>query len=285
MKRAFTLIELLVVIAIIAILAAILFPVFAQAKESAKNAALLNNTKEQGTASVMYSTDYDDMFPVTMASHPVYAIDDGYQILIQPYLKNMDIIRNPKREPFNNGYLTRDEHFGMPGRAITSRFAANRTTGYYTGTHDGQLIRYDGIGGFVNLEPAADGGGDWLGRYIGPSYTNTAIEDVSGTMMCAEANFWDQGMPRLDTADPAEGWCLGSDALGGWGIEGVTCTTKPNGGGSGVTGNCWWQDGRSTVVMCDTSAKSLDWRSNFYAPTRSKTTAFWVIKYMNPLGW
>ena len=64
MKRAFTLIELLVVIAIIAILAAILFPVFAQAKEAAKKTASLSNAKQTGTSMVIYSTDSDDRFPM-----------------------------------------------------------------------------------------------------------------------------------------------------------------------------------------------------------------------------
>lgn len=63
-RRAFTLIELLVVIAIIAILAAILFPVFAQAKEAAKKTATLNNFKQTATASIMYAGDNDDMFPL-----------------------------------------------------------------------------------------------------------------------------------------------------------------------------------------------------------------------------
>ena len=61
-SRAFTLIELLVVIAIIAILAAILFPVFAQAKQAAKKTADLSNLKQMGTASMIYTSDYDDVF-------------------------------------------------------------------------------------------------------------------------------------------------------------------------------------------------------------------------------
>jgi prepilin-type N-terminal cleavage/methylation domain-containing protein len=67
MKRAFTLIELLVVIAIIAILAAILFPVFAQAKEAAKKTATLAQYKQVGTAAQIYITDYDDTYMLSMA--------------------------------------------------------------------------------------------------------------------------------------------------------------------------------------------------------------------------
>lgn len=67
MKRsAFTLIELLVVIAIIAILAAILFPVFAQAKEAAKKTQGLSNAKQTGTAMMIYTTDYDDLMPLSL---------------------------------------------------------------------------------------------------------------------------------------------------------------------------------------------------------------------------
>jgi prepilin-type N-terminal cleavage/methylation domain-containing protein/prepilin-type processing-associated H-X9-DG protein len=62
-KRGFTLIELLVVIAIIAILAAILFPVFAQARESARKASCLSNLKQLGLAFHMYSQDYDETMP------------------------------------------------------------------------------------------------------------------------------------------------------------------------------------------------------------------------------
>jgi len=62
-RRAFTLVELLVVIAIIAILAAILFPVFAQAKAAAKRAACLSNLKQIGTAFALYLGDYDDRLP------------------------------------------------------------------------------------------------------------------------------------------------------------------------------------------------------------------------------
>ena len=68
-KRGFTLIELLVVIAIIAILAAILFPVFAQAREKARQTACLSNAKQIGTAVMLYAQDYDESFPVQPNRH------------------------------------------------------------------------------------------------------------------------------------------------------------------------------------------------------------------------
>jgi prepilin-type N-terminal cleavage/methylation domain-containing protein len=75
MKRAFTLIELLVVIAIIAILAAILFPVFAQAKEAAKKSTGLSNVKQIGIGYALYTSDTDDVFPqsVTERTSPNYS--------------------------------------------------------------------------------------------------------------------------------------------------------------------------------------------------------------------
>lgn len=92
MKRAFTLIELLVVIAIIAILAAILFPVFAQAKEAAKKTTCLSNAKQISLASNLYFSDNDDMSP-TVIEYFNYDISGGISIVdyfnqLQPYIKS-----------------------------------------------------------------------------------------------------------------------------------------------------------------------------------------------------
>lgn len=94
MKKAFTLIELLVVIAIIAILAAILFPVFAQAKEAAKKTQSLNNVKQIGTGMHLYMQDNDDVTPISYVDGVTKKGVDIYQSF-QPYVKNMDIFFSP----------------------------------------------------------------------------------------------------------------------------------------------------------------------------------------------
>lgn len=112
-KRAFTLIELLVVIAIIAILAAILFPVFAQAKLAAKGIASLSNTKQLDLAALMYQNDYDDAFPIGTSwettgsqaglgwpSTHTYFSTWGWQIA--PYVKTAGLFQDPTATPSPN---------------------------------------------------------------------------------------------------------------------------------------------------------------------------------------
>ncbi len=86
-SSAFTLIELLVVIAIIAILAAILFPVFAQAREKARQAACQSNLKQIGLGISMYVQDYDETYPILRAYGPTYNTSIPQQI--QPYVQKI----------------------------------------------------------------------------------------------------------------------------------------------------------------------------------------------------
>lgn len=112
-RNGFTLIELLVVIAIIAILAAILFPVFAKAKEAAKKTAALSHVKQINTGQIIYSSDYDDMFmpklrlgngPEQGGSDPTQAM--SWDKIIQPYVKNYSMMYSPmdSRPTFTTPY-------------------------------------------------------------------------------------------------------------------------------------------------------------------------------------
>jgi prepilin-type N-terminal cleavage/methylation domain-containing protein/prepilin-type processing-associated H-X9-DG protein len=110
-SRAFTLIELLVVIAIIAILAAILFPVFAQAREAARQSSCLSNTKQVSLAIMQYLQDYDEKFPIAIYTMDVNGVAGvgtpdrpwgvwkqahiGWDKIIQPYVKNVQVFRCP----------------------------------------------------------------------------------------------------------------------------------------------------------------------------------------------
>ena len=115
MRKAFTLIELLVVIAIIAILAAILFPVFAQAKTSAKITSSLSCVKQLSIALPMYSTDADDMAVPEYGSTP-YSSTDTWVGRIEPYVKNRSLFWDKTRQerlgdnfpdPYYPGYIYR----------------------------------------------------------------------------------------------------------------------------------------------------------------------------------
>jgi prepilin-type N-terminal cleavage/methylation domain-containing protein len=137
--RGFTLIELLVVIAIIAILAAILFPVFAQARDKGRQAACLSNCKQLGLALMMYAGDYDDTLPpAKIGNTPPYrhgcaSTGEGYplwpafwQDAVQPYAKNRGILRCPSRP--ERGYQPEKADQPVDGNPDSLRFG-------YVGNH------------------------------------------------------------------------------------------------------------------------------------------------------
>jgi prepilin-type N-terminal cleavage/methylation domain-containing protein len=124
MKRAFTLIELLVVIAIIAILAAILFPVFAQAKMAAKKTASLSSIKQIGTAAQMYMGDADDNFVPYLWYNRGDGVFVTWMEMMHPYAKNAQIYINQATSTSKSTYTTGCGNEGTPNfPTVTSSYA------------------------------------------------------------------------------------------------------------------------------------------------------------------
>ena len=178
-RSAFTLIELLVVIAIIAILAAILFPVFAQAREKARQSSCLSNVKQIGLSLIQYSQDYDELFPLATNEvnldnptvQPPLLYNVTWVRAVQPYLKNHQVFVCPstkiRNEPDSTdvpaeagaylGSITSGTppsrrgpiwDYGIPSRG--NAFVGGNVTFWNNMPNQNgtDQARYDGIGGF-----------------------------------------------------------------------------------------------------------------------------------------
>lgn len=166
--RAFTLIELLVVIAIIAILAAILFPVFAQAKAAAKKTAELSNFKQLATASAIYSTDSDDVW-VTTSVYDFNGNDVYWAYRIVPYTKNAGIVRSPLD-------VAPGSYADWSGPWIS--MASNS----FSGGPGGNVTGNDGTQGVIGLHQVRAG---WIGWFTSGAVSGTAVTKPAETILFA----------------------------------------------------------------------------------------------------
>lgn len=185
LRNAFTLIELLVVIAIIAILAAILFPVFAQAKLAAKKASDLSGIKQIGTGTMIYLADYDDVFPLLEFSSSPFVQADSYRwssvLCLGPYIKNTQIYLSPidsaNKPALPTGFVLNPST--RAAQASTSSYMANGLSpawfapGYFPPSITAANAR--GIFGAGNFYTTA-------GTETS-SASNTSIEAISETIM------------------------------------------------------------------------------------------------------
>jgi prepilin-type N-terminal cleavage/methylation domain-containing protein len=199
MRRAFTLIELLVVIAIIAILAAILFPVFAEAKNSAKKAQWINQQKQVGLGLVMYATDNDDTMVLSNTGGvgiPGWGFgrpDYVWPELVFPYVKNWALFRHPMDPNANERFLSRDPFDNPVG-------ADDPALHYYWGERASMGLNYEFLSPWI-YRWNTDG-------YVGSESVNMGqIQQSSSTIMTVDA-IWDR--------DPNSGKPMGA---GNWVIE------------------------------------------------------------------
>lgn len=300
-RKAFTLIELLVVIAIIAILAAILFPVFAAAKDAAKDTQALNNIKQLGTGAVMYATDYDDMFPlVARLDSSSGVLPLGWQDLIQPYVKNTEILIHPKMpRPTSTGENLRFQkiqHLGAPVRAAA---VLSNTNDYFISGNSagwvqiGQDVWFDGIFGVGVVAGTTSG---YIGFRYGsasaanstPSLTQTQIDNISDQIMIAEGANYDLWFGNGKVVGGKSTWCNAGYGSGpGVAFSGASMVTGPHarrrpvdGNGVYFGGGCLIPNGLGTVGMADGSARALPlrniWRKGRLSTGQEVFNRFWA---------
>jgi len=190
-RRGFTLIELLVVIAIIAILAAILFPVFAHAREKARQTSCLSNLRQLATGMAMYAEDSDGLYPPVVA-RPSRQMKNYYQMswmaLLEPYTKNLGIFICPSSRHTSQNYLNNNDLVQNYGYAPTNRIAGYDYARAITGPFGTAL--WEGIGGFYGYP---------IGGYLQDtaSYSQAQIARPTDTILLCDQEAFDWGVAAL----------------------------------------------------------------------------------------
>jgi len=274
LRKAFTLIELLVVIAIIAILAAILFPVFAQAKLMAKAAASTSNQKQLALSEIMYAGDNDDFacpetgwgswsFPITIGGTAPTGYLAPWSYMVLPYTKNMPITDDPTGPVFLNpltgwpyntfesvnpgygyAYTVMSPFEEMPGDATYYE----HTTPSASFQQSANTVMFTSRGYFLTEEPAG------ISTYAAGGVTIYSFAFPGGPVLNGVVD-----PPNCGTipADCLANWGTGS----GWGVGGgalgfTTVTAGANTGGMSARAP---QNQEGTISYVDGHAKKQSW--------------------------
>lgn len=203
-RSGFTLIELLVVIAIIAILAAILFPVFAQAREKARSVSCLSNAKQLGTALVMYLQDYDERilprYQACPSTGPVNSAQKLWTGTLMPYIKNQQIFICPSAQNTNFADQWTPWDASIPATNNRGRLSVgyNQTiSGWYYTTADGcgdmilpslPQIQYPAKNVMFADSVSGDVDGGYRGYLMGNTGLNVPFNSTTGGSIGARHN-------------------------------------------------------------------------------------------------
>ena len=204
-QPGFTLIELLVVIAIIAILAAILFPVFAKARENARRASCSSNLKQIGLGIMQYTQDYDETLPWSRIPTPGGTL--SWRVAIYPYIKSTDLFKCPS----NSSNKTAANYNGN-GLIFDASYLVNGDGGNSGGT---QPMRSTGASALADIQNPSQEifGGEGTNR-LDPEFwttTNTAnnmlMQGHLGTTNFLFGDGHVKALKPLSTITPYNMWC------------------------------------------------------------------------------
>jgi prepilin-type N-terminal cleavage/methylation domain-containing protein/prepilin-type processing-associated H-X9-DG protein len=248
-ERGFTLIELLVVIAIIAILAAILFPVFSAAKEKAREITSLSNVKQIGLGIYQYLEDSDEVYPESDQIQSNGTPDRTWRDIISPYVKSVEVYADPSNT--ENGVTN-----GWQGDNFPVSYGANANGNWYyqheVAPGDGDL--------YGNQQNYTSAGSDAWGWAAGITpMVSWASWNGSSFPGCTQLSQLSAPSSLILVGETTLPWQSGED---GWGVPAACTMAYP--GIPTSSAQCWaapgvysGHNGLATYVFCDGHAKAL----------------------------